>query len=400
MTLRRPREHLPLVTPDAVPSFPGTMKKVLHIVGARPNFMKVAPIHKAIAQRGRLQQVLVHTGQHYDVKMSDVFFTDLGMPAPDIHLGIGSGSHAEQTARVMLEVEKVFLREKPDLVSVVGDVNSTLAAALVAVKMGIVISHVEAGLRSFDLAMPEEVNRILTDRISDLLLTPSRDGDANLLKEGLDPARIHCVGNVMIDSLLASQAKAAQLSTLQDMGLSPQGYAVCTLHRPSNVDDPRVFSGLLTALIHISSRIPVIFPVHPRTRRMLTEQGHMDAVQRAPGLRLVDPMGYLEFLALTSQARLILTDSGGLQEESTALGVPCLTLRENTERPITVEVGSNLVVGTEPTRIHQAADRVLDGQGKKGRIPELWDGRTSERIAALYERVLGAAPTERLVASA
>ncbi len=383
-----------------MPSFPGNMKKVLHIVGARPNFMKVAPIYKAIAQRGRLQQFLVHTGQHYDVKMSDVFFTDLGMPAPDVHLGIGSGSHAEQTARTMLELEKVFLKEKPDLVSVVGDVNSTVAAALVAVKMGIAISHVEAGLRSGDTAMPEEINRLVTDRLSDLLLTPSRDGDANLLKEGVDPSRIHFVGNVMIDSLLASKAKAEQLSTLQDLGLTPRGNPVCTLHRPSNVDDPRVFTGLLQALIHISERLPVIFPVHPRTRRMLSEQVHLASVQRARNLRLVDPMGYLEFLALTSQARLILTDSGGLQEESTALGVPCLTLRENTERPITVEVGTNLVVGTDPSRIQQAADRALDGQGKKGRIPELWDGRSSERIADLYERVLGVAPAELRVASA
>jgi UDP-N-acetylglucosamine 2-epimerase (non-hydrolysing) len=376
------------------------MKKVLHIVGARPNFMKVAPIYKALAQRARLQQVLVHTGQHYDVKMSDVFFTDLGMPAPNVHLGIGSGSHAEQTARTMLELEKVFLKERPDLVSVVGDVNSTIAAALVAVKMGIAMSHVEAGLRSFDIAMPEEVNRIVTDRLSDLLLTPSRDADANLLKEGVDPSRIHFVGNVMIDSLLASKAKAEQLSTLKDLGLTPGGYAVCTLHRPSNVDDPRVFTGLLNALVHISERLPVIFPVHPRTRRMLSEQVHLASVQRAPGLRLVDPMGYLEFLALTSQARLILTDSGGLQEESTALGVPCLTLRENTERPITVDVGTNLVVGTDPAHIQQAADRALDGQGKKGRIPELWDGRASERIAALYERVLGSASSELRAASA
>src|SRR5688500_9780892 len=248
-TARESRWHWPSGGPClASPA----MKKVLHIVGARPNFMKVAPIYKAIAQRGRLQQILVHTGQHYDVKMSDVFFTDLGMPAPDVHLGIGSGSHAEQTARTMLELEKVFLKEKPDLVSVVGDVNSTVAAALVAVKMGIAISHVEAGLRSGDVAMPEEINRLVTDRLSDLLLTPSRDGDANLLKEGVDPSRIHFVGNVMIDSLLASKAKAEQLTTLQDLGLTPQGYAVCTLHRPSNVDDPRVFTGLLQSLIHIS----------------------------------------------------------------------------------------------------------------------------------------------------
>jgi len=370
------------------------MKKVLHIVGARPNFMKAAPIHKAIAGRGQLAQVLVHTGQHYDVKMSDVFFTDLGMPAPDVYLGIGSGSHAEQTARTMIELEKVFLREKPDLVSVVGDVNSTLAGALVASKMGIRISHVEAGLRSFDMSMPEEVNRIVTDRLADLLLTPSPDADANLLKEGVNPARIHLVGNVMIDTLLTSKARAEQLSTLKDLGLTPGGYAVCTLHRASNVDDPKVLGGLLSSLAHVSSRVPVIFPVHPRTRKMLADHGLGGMLERSPGLKLVEPMGYLEFLALTSQARLILTDSGGLQEESTALGVPCLTLRENTERPITVEQGTNLVVGTDPVRITEEAERALNGQGKQGRVPALWDGRTAERIADLYERFLGASTAD------
>jgi UDP-N-acetylglucosamine 2-epimerase (non-hydrolysing) len=374
------------------------MKKVLHIVGARPNFMKVAPIHRALSERGALQQCLVHTGQHYDVKMSDVFFTDLGMPAPDIHLGIGSGSHAEQTARLMLELEKVFTSQKPDLVSVVGDVNSTLAAALVAVKMGIPISHVEAGLRSFDNAMPEEINRILTDRISDLLLTPSADADANLIREGLEPARIRLVGNVMIDSLLGARDRALKLSTLADMGLSPRAYAVCTLHRASNVDDPKVLTGLLTALAHVAERLPVVFPVHPRTRKRLTDLGLGPSLERTPGLRLVDPMGYLEFLALTAQARLVFTDSGGLQEETTVLGIPCLTVRENTERPITVEVGTNLVVGTDPVRIQQAADRVLDGQEKKGRVPEFWDGRTGERIARLYEEFLGVGETSRLAA--
>jgi UDP-N-acetylglucosamine 2-epimerase (non-hydrolysing) len=374
------------------------MKKVLHIVGARPNFMKVAPIHRAISERGSLQQILVHTGQHYDVKMSDVFFADLGMPAPDIHLGVGSGGHAEQTARVMLELDKVFSREKPDLVSVVGDVNSTLAAALVAVKMNIPISHVEAGLRSFDDAMPEEINRVLTDRISNLLLTPSADADANLLREGLSPDRIRRVGNVMIDPLLPARDKALKLSTLSDLGLTPRGYAVCTLHRASNVDDPKVLGGLLVALGHVASRLPVVFPVHPRTRKRLAELGFGPTLERTPGLRLVDPMGYLEFLALTAQARLVFTDSGGLQEETTVLGIPCLTVRENTERPITVEVGTNLVVGTDPVRIQQAADRILDGHEKKGRVPDLWDGRTGERIAQVYEQFLGVGQTPRLAA--
>ncbi|MBE4747443.1 UDP-N-acetylglucosamine 2-epimerase (non-hydrolyzing) [Corallococcus sp. ZKHCc1 1396] len=365
------------------------MKKVIHIVGARPNFMKVAPIHKAIAARTSLQQLVMHTGQHYDAKMSDVFFADLGMAAPDIHLGIGSGSHAEQTAKMMVEMEKIFLKEKPDLVSVVGDVNSTIAAALVTSKMGIPLSHVEAGLRSFERLMPEEINRVVTDRLSDMLLTPSRDADANLLKEGIDPKRIHLVGNVMIDSLLASKEKADQLPTLKQLGLTPRAYVVATLHRPSNVDNPKLLAGLLSTLIHVARKVPVVFPVHPRTRKMISEQGHGPELEKTPALKLVDPMGYLEFLSLTSQAQLVMTDSGGLQEETTALGVPCLTLREETERPVTVEVGTNEVVGTDPARIREAADRVLSGDVKKGRVPELWDGRTGERIADLYARVLG-----------
>ncbi|MFY1826692.1 non-hydrolyzing UDP-N-acetylglucosamine 2-epimerase [Myxococcus fulvus] len=376
------------------------MKKVIHIVGARPNFMKVAPIHRAIAARNQLQQVLVHTGQHYDVKMSDVFFSDLGLPAPEVHLGIGSGSHAQQTAKTMVELERVFLEHKPDLVSVVGDVNSTVAAALVSSKLGIALAHVEAGLRSYSRHQPEEINRVVTDRLSDLLLTPSRDADANLLKEGADPERIHFVGNVMIDSLLASKERAEQLPVLKTLGVEPRGYAVCTLHRPSNVDDPKLLGGLLSAISHVASRVPVIFPVHPRTRKMISEQGLGSWFERSPNLRPVDPMGYLEFLALTSQAKLILTDSGGLQEETTALGVPCLTLRENTERPITVEQGTNEVVGTDPDRIREAADRVLEGQGKKGRIPEYWDGRSGERIADLFARFLGVSEDARRAASA
>lgn len=365
--------------------------KVLHVVGARPNFMKVAPIFKVIADRGRLQQLLVHTGQHYDVKMSDVFFTDLGMPAPDIHLGIGSGSHGEQTGRLMIELEKIFLKEKPDLVSVVGDVNSTLAAAIVASKLLIKVSHVEAGLRSGDRTMPEEINRIITDSISDYLLTPSSDGDDNLRREGVAEERIVRVGNVMIDSLLSSRERALKLNTLGELGLQAKNYAVCTLHRPANVDEPVVLAGLLDALGHVSRQLPVMFPVHPRTRKMIADQGLSGKLEQYPGIRLAEPMGYLEFLALTSQAKLILTDSGGLQEESTALNVPCLTLRENTERPITVTEGTNLVVGNHPDRIKAEADKVLAGHGKQGRIPDLWDGKTAVRIADLYERALGVA---------
>jgi UDP-N-acetylglucosamine 2-epimerase (non-hydrolysing) len=364
------------------------MKTVLHVVGARPNFMKVAPIYKALSARRGLRQLLVHTGQHYDEKMSDVFFRDLGMPAPDIHLGVGSGSHAEQTAKVMIELEKVFTREKPDLISVVGDVNSTVAAALVAAKMMIPLAHVEAGLRSFDRAMPEEVNRVVTDRLADFLLTPSRDGDVNLVKEGVSTDRIFFVGNVMIDSLLAARAEAEKLPTLYALKIEARRYAVCTLHRPSNVDDPKVLTGLISALIAISKKIPLVFPVHPRTQKMIQQLGLESQVAQATNIKRIDPLGYLEFLSLTSRAALILTDSGGLQEESTALGISCLTLRENTERPITVDEGTNLVVGTDPARIIAEAECILAGHGKKGRIPEGWDGRAAERIADVYERAL------------
>ena len=361
------------------------MKTVLHIVGARPNFMKVAPIHRAISRQGRWAQLLVHTGQHYDVKMSDVFFTDLKMPVPDIHLGVGSGSHAEQTAKVMVELEKVFLKHKPSLVSVVGDVNSTLAATLVAAKLCIPVAHVEAGLRSFDKTMPEEINRLVTDRLSDILLTPSPDADENLLKEGVDSSRIFCVGNVMIDSLNASLSAAKSLSTLKDLGVVPGQYAVCTLHRPSNVDDAEVFSGLMNALLTVSNSLPVLFPVHPRTQKMLSEGAWAEKLNQHKGLRLLAPLGYLEFLGLTSQARLVLTDSGGLQEETSALGVPCLTLRENTERPITVTLGTNVLVGTRKERIIEEAGRILQNEGKVGQAIPLWDGHAGERIAEVYE---------------
>jgi len=346
--------------------------------------MKVAPIWRAIAARGSLRQRLVHTGQHYDVKMSDVFFSELGLPAPDLHLGVGSGSHAEQTGKVMVALEKAFEAERPDLVSVVGDVNSTLAAAIVAAKMLIPLSHVEAGLRSFDRTMPEEVNRVVTDRLADFLLTPSADADQNLRQEGVAASRIFRVGNVMIDSLLAARAQAVQLPVLATLGVSAHAYAVCTLHRPANVDEPTALKVFLSALVNIARRVPVVFPVHPRTRKAMAEHGLVPA---EPGLKLVEPLGYLDFLCLTSQASLVLTDSGGLQEETTALGVPCLTLRENTERPVTVTEGTNLVVGTNPGRIEAEAVKVLSGQGKRGRVPELWDGRTGERIAELYARL-------------
>ncbi len=351
--------------------------------------MKVAPIYRAIAERGGLKQRLIHTGQHYDVQMSDVFFSDLRLPAPDVHLGAGSGSHAEQTAKVMVELERVCARERPDLISVVGDVNSTLAAALVAAKAQITLAHVEAGLRSRDRSMPEEINRIVTDRLADLLLTPSSDADENLRREGVDDSRIFFVGNVMIDSLLEFKSKAQSLPTLEKMGLLPRRYAVCTMHRPSNVDDPAIFRGLIGALGEISGTVPVVFPIHPRTRKMLFESGEGRGLSSYPHLRVIDPLGYLDFLSLTSQAALILTDSGGLQEEATALNVPCLTLRENTERPITVTVGTNVIVGTRPERILEEATKVLSGRAKEGRLPERWDGHAAVRIADVLQRALG-----------
>jgi UDP-N-acetylglucosamine 2-epimerase (non-hydrolysing) len=366
-----------------------TRPKILHVVGARPNFMKIAPVMRAIEREGFADVRLVHTGQHYDASMSDVFFTDLGMPRPDHFLGVGSGSHAEQTAKVMVELEKVLLAEKPNLVVVAGDVNSTMAGAIDCAKLRIPCAHVEAGLRSFDWSMPEEVNRVVTDRLCEILLTPSRDGDVNLLKEGTPEARIFFVGNTMIDSLLSHLPRAKATDALRGIGVEPGRYAVLTLHRPSNVDDPAVFGRLLEAVEAIEARLPVVFPVHPRTRKQLETFGLGGRLAAMRGLRMVDPLGYLEFLALTSQARIVLTDSGGIQEETTALGVPCLTLRENTERPVTITEGTNVLCGTDPAVIRREAERVLDGEPKPGRIPELWDGRASERIAEVLRTFLG-----------
>ncbi|GAC1607943.1 MAG: UDP-N-acetylglucosamine 2-epimerase (non-hydrolyzing) [Myxococcales bacterium] len=364
---------------------------ILHIVGARPNFMKMAPIIAALRGSAGVRQVLVHTGQHYDAKMSDVFFQDLGMPAPDVHLGVGSGSHAQQTAKVMTEIEPVLLRVKPDLVSVAGDVNSTLAVALVAAKLQIGVAHVEAGLRSRDWTMPEEVNRVLTDRLSDLLFTPSRDGDVNLIAEGIAPSRIHFVGNVMIDSLRAALPRAQESRVHDKLEVAKGGYALATLHRPSNVDEPAALARVFAALAEVSALLPVVFPIHPRTRARLAGDAALSArLAATPGLKLVDPLGYLDFLALTASARLVMTDSGGIQEETTALGVPCLTLRENTERPVTVEVGTNQLVGADPAQIVPAARAVLEGRAKKGALPELWDGRAAERIAAILVRFCAA----------
>jgi UDP-N-acetylglucosamine 2-epimerase (non-hydrolysing) len=366
------------------------MLKVLNVVGARPNFMKVAPIVEAMKRReAEFAPLIVHTGQHYDAQMSDAFFRDLGLPEPDVYLNVGSGSHAVQTAAVMQRFEPVVIEEKPDWVIVVGDVNSTIACALVCAKLNIKVAHVEAGLRSRDRTMPEEINRLLTDQIADLLLTPSIDADENLCAEGIPQERIRFVGNVMIDSLFSQLTRAEQSTVREDLEVKDKDYATLTLHRPSNVDDRETFSRILDALVQIAARVPVIFPVHPRTRARINEFGFMDSIERAGNLRLIEPLGYLDFLRLYSGARLVLTDSGGIQEETTALGIPCLTLRENTERPITVEMGTNTIVGTNTERITRAALTALDTPTNKNRarIPPLWDGHTADRILdALLER--------------
>ncbi len=346
--------------------------------------MKVAPLLRAMAARAQIDRFLVHTGQHYDASMSDAFFRDLGMPKPDVNLAVGSGSHASQTADVLRAVEPVLLEWKPDAVVVVGDVNSTLAATIAAVKLGIPVAHVEAGLRSFDRTMPEEINRILTDSVSRWLFTSEPAGAANLQREGIAAEQIHFVGNVMIDTLLACLGTAKERAPLERLGLEPNGYGLLTLHRPSNVDDAQRLERLFAALEQIHQRLPIVFPVHPRTRSSIeTKLGG-----RAPRLLLTDPLGYLDFLGLMSHARLVLTDSGGIQEETTALGVPCLTMRENTERPVTVERGTNRLVGSDPAAILAASCEILDGEARPGRKPELWDGRAAERIVDVLERDL------------
>lgn len=363
-------------------------KTIMHVVGARPNFMKTAPIMRAMD--GRFEQVLIHTGQHYDDNMSAVFFEDLGLPRPDIYLGVGSASHAVQTAKIMMELERIMVETPPDLVMVVGDVNSTLAASLVCAKLHIPVAHVEAGLRSFDRMMPEEINRLVVDQVADLLLTPSRDGDAQLAKEGIPVERVQFVGNVMIDSLAYALERAKGSTVRDELGLEDGRYAVLTLHRPSNVDDADTLRGILEALTDIQKRVPIIFPIHPRTKGRIEAFGLQPLLDAAPNLRITEPLGYIDFLRLYSGAQLVLTDSGGLQEETTYLGIPCLTLRFNTERPITVSEGTNELVGNDPDVIRKAAFDVLDGRNKQGRIPEFWDGQTSHRIADVCEAYFAA----------
>ena len=361
---------------------------ILCVVGARPNFMKMAPIMAAFAALGpEIDVSLVHTGQHYDVAMNHQYFEALGISQPDINLEVGSGSHTEQTANVMLRFESVLNAKHPSAVLVVGDVNSTLACALVAVKEGVPVIHVEAGLRSFDRAMPEEINRVLTDQISELLFITERSGRENLLREGIAEYRIRFVGNVMIDTLHHNLKKAVSVSKiLQNAGrekflVGHDGYAILTAHRPSNVDDPDTLRSLLETILKISARLPVIFPMHPRTRDMIQKFG-LSQMLDVPTVLQLPPMGYLEMLGLMKDARVVLTDSGGIQEETTALGVPCITLRNNTERPITVDEGTNTIAGLDSAKILPIFEEIMLTGGKAGRIPELWDGHASTRIAA------------------
>lgn len=358
--------------------------KILTVAGARPNFMKIAPLMKEMKKYpDEIQPVLVHTGQHYDEKMSKLFFEELDIPKPDIDLEVGSASHAVQTAKIMIEFEKVLLQEHPDLIIVVGDVNSTIGCALPAVKLKIPVAHVEAGLRSFDRTMPEEINRILTDAISEYLFVTEPGGQENLLREGIPQEHIYFVGNVMIDTLLANKAKADQSRILETFNLRSQEYALLTLHRPSNVDVRDTFLNILQALEVLQHSLPIIFPVHPRTRKRIEEFGLTERVQAMDNFHLIDPLGYLDFLKLMAESKVVLTDSGGIQEETTILHVPCITLRDNTERPITVEQGANTLVGADTERIVQAGLSILHGQKKSHSVPELWDGKAAERIVRI-----------------
>jgi UDP-N-acetylglucosamine 2-epimerase (non-hydrolysing) len=364
--------------------------KIINVVGARPNFMKIAPIIDALNDHGGIEHLLVHTGQHYDQRMSQAFFEDLGLPRPDIDLEVGSGSHAEQTAAVMVEFEKVLLGEKPDWVVVVGDVNSTMACAVTAKKLGIRVAHVEAGLRSRDMSMPEEINRLCTDAISDALFTTDRFADENLEREGVPSCKIHFVGNVMIDTLFKHRSRAKVLGTYSRFGLESGKYVAMTMHRPGNVDDQDTLEGILTALERVSRDIPILFPIHPRTAKMIDRFGLSgyvaphggDGAKLHCGVWTTQPLGYLDFLNLNMHSRMVLTDSGGLQEETSVLGVPCVTMRPNTERPVTCEMGTNVLVGNDPAKIEEAVRERLASAPREYGIPPLWDGRAGERIVA------------------
>ncbi len=368
--------------------------KIANIVGARPNFMKIAPLMKAMRKQPEIQPLLIHTGQHYDAGMAGCFFQDLGIPSPDVFLEVGSGSHAMQTAEVMKRLEPVLERQRPDVVLVVGDVNSTMAAALTAAKLNIKVAHVEAGLRSFDRTMPEEINRLVTDAVSDFLFVTEESGERHLLAEGISQDKIFFVGNVMIDCLESSRRLWTGSTILEQLQLNKGRYGVVTLHRPSNVDESQTLERLVEALSVVAERFPLIFPVHPRTIGALKSLERFQSCLHfgngaAPttGIRCIAPLGYLDFMALVEHSRIVLTDSGGIQEETTVLGVPCLTLRENTERPVTVTHGTNRIVGSSPSRIVTEAARMLDAPFNAPVLPPLWDGHASERIVAVLRRV-------------
>jgi len=353
--------------------------KIANIVGARPNFIKIAPIMRVMLKNDKIYPVLIHTGQHYDKEMSEVFFKDLEIPYPDICLGIGSGTHAEQTAKIMIELEKIIIRDNYDLFLLVGDVNSTLAASIVGAKLHIPVAHVEAGLRSWDREMPEEINRIVTDALSHYLFTTCRDAEKNLINEGINKDKIYFVGNVMIDTLLYLKGKAAKVNTNEKYSLKSGEYALVTLHRPSNVDHQHAFKRILKAFAEISKSIRIVFPIHPRTKKQIQAFG-LSNYFKNKNFKIIDPVGYIEFLSLTMKSKFLLTDSGGIQEETTVLGIPCLTLRYNTERPVTTEVGTNTLVGNNTNSIIEESNKILNGTYKNGKIPELWDGKSAERI--------------------
>lgn len=354
--------------------------RIINIVGARPNFMKIAPLMAEMRRFPDIEPLLIHTGQHYDSNMSERFFEELDIPLPDYNLEIGSGSHTWQTAQVMLALEPVLDKVRPDMVVVVGDVNSTMAAALVAAKLHIPLAHVEAGLRSFDRTMPEEINRMVTDSLADFLFTTERSGNENLKREGVPENKIHFVGNVMIDTLLRCRQRIDDQNITDRFGVAPRSYALLTLHRPSNVDVPETLSGILDALADIQKKLPILFPLHPRTRRRISEAGPFERARDLANLKMLEPLGYMEFLGLMAQAKLVMTDSGGIQEETTILGIPCLTLRENTERPVTIAEGTNELVGTQAERIMAGVYRILNRKTGNSQHPELWDGHAAERI--------------------
>lgn len=373
---------------------------VVHMIAAaRPNFMKVAPLYHELAAADWCRPVLVHTGQHYDANMSDAFFEDLRLPKPDFHLGVGSGTHAEQTAGVMVAYEKILMDSPPDWIVVIGDVNSTIACSLAAKKLCLRVAHLEAGLRSGDREMPEEINRIVTDSISDVLWTPSIDGDENLAREGVPKERISFVGNIMIDSYELMRSQIEKAGTREELGLSPQGYAVVTLHRPSNVDHRDTLSMLVNTLVSVSKDVPLAFAMHPRTRKNLEEFGLLDKLESSDRIIVTEPMSYIRFMSLVREAKMVITDSGGIQEETTYLGVPCLTLRDSTERPITITQGSNKLA--KPEDLGEMVSKVIDGSWSTGGKPNLWDGHTAGRIAAdILERSkdLALRPKQRLTA--